>query len=209
MIGRAALIAAAIVGAGLYGARAAGPETPVPRAALASLPRTLGAWSAVTDLPIDARSLEVLRVDDYVNRIYASGGREVNLYVGYWASQRQGDTIHSPQNCLPGSGWQPVESSRTALDVDGGTIPINRYVIERSGDRQLAYYWYQGRGRVTASEYANKFWLIVDAALLHRSTGALVRIMAPIAPGDAADAAAVSAAAFVRQIFGRLERYLP
>lgn len=210
MIGRAAVLAAMILAAGAYGARSAGQEQAVERAPLSSLPRSLGAWSAVTETPLDASSLRVLGVDDYLDRTYADGsGRQVNLYVGYYASQRQGDTMHSPQNCLPGSGWQPIASSRTSLDVSGRAIPVNRYVIERGGERQLAYYWYQGRGRVVANEYANKLWLIADAARLHRSNGALVRVMAPIAYGDPGTAAEASAAAFVRQLFPRLESYLP
>lgn len=210
MIGRAAVLSALILAAGAYGGRTAGQELPVTRAPLASLPRALGAWSSVGETALDANSLEVLRADDYLDRTYADTARhEVNLYVGYYASQRQGDTMHSPQNCLPGSGWQPIASSRTTLDVDGRAVPVNRYVIERAGERQLAYYWYQGRGRVVASEYANKFWLIADAARLHRSNGAVVRVMAAIAHGDGTDAAEASAAAFVRQLFPHLASYLP
>jgi EpsI family protein len=177
---------------------------------LSSLPPTVGGWASLGDTPLDAASLDILRMDDYLNRTYAdAAGRRVNLYVGYWGSQRQGDTIHSPQNCLPGSGWQPVESSRVSLAIDGRSIPVTRYLIERGGDRQLAYYWYQGRGRITASEYANKLWLIVDAARLHRSNGALVRVMSPVDRTQDADAAGAMVAGFVRQVFPRLETYLP
>src|SRR4051812_48935638 len=210
MIGRALVLAAVIVAAGVYGGRTADHDAPVARVPLAALPRTLGTWAAVQDVPLDAAALDVLRVDDYLNRVYAdAAGRRINLYVGYYASQRQGDTIHSPQNCLPGSGWQPIDSSRVTLDVDGRPLPVNRYVIERNGERQLAYYWYQGRGRVIANEYANKFWLIVDAARLHRSNGSLVRVMEPIGRGSAADSADASTLAFVRQLVPGLERYVP
>jgi EpsI family protein len=210
VIARALVLGTAIVAAGAYANRAGGYDAPVARATLGSLPRTLGAWTAVAETPLDADAREVLRVDDYVNRTYAGPGeRRVNLYVGYWASQRQGDTIHSPQNCLPGSGWQPVESSRTTLVVNGRRIPITRYLIERGGERQLAYYWFQGRGRVTANEYANKFWLVVDAARLHRSDGAIVRVMAPLRPSEGAEPAAASLGAFAGALFPGLERYLP
>jgi EpsI family protein len=210
VIGRALVLAGSILAAGVYASRTTGIEAAVARQPLVTLPATLGVWSAVGDTPLDAASLAVLRVDDYLNRTYAdTSGRRVNLYVGYWASQRQGDAIHSPQNCLPGSGWQPVESSQASLAVDGARIPIARYLIERGGERQLAYYWYQGRGRITNSEYANKFWLVVDAARLHRSNGALVRVMTPVGRADGADAAGDAMAAFVRQVFPRLGDYLP
>ena len=51
----------------------------------------------------------MLGVDDYLSRAYyRADGAVVGLYMGYYGSQRQGDTIHSPLNCLPGAGWEPV-----------------------------------------------------------------------------------------------------
>lgn len=201
MIVRAVLVSILIACAGALGVRGAGSERPVTRASLTTFPRTIGAWSAAGDLPLDDDVVRVLGVDDYVSRTYLNAeGAPVNLYVGYYASQRQGDTIHSPQNCLPGAGWQPVESGRTMLAVQGAMLPVNRYVIEKGPERQVVLYWYQGRGRVVANEYANKLWLMVDAARLRRTNGSLVRIIAP-RERDAAE--------FARVVFPRLPEYLP
>lgn len=212
MIVRAVMLSGLILVAGLYSARANGDEVAVPRESLAAMPRTLGAWSDPVDLPLDREVRDVLGVDDYINRTYVNAeAQPVNLYIGYYASQRQGDTIHSPQNCLPGAGWQPVEGGATSLDINGRPITVNRYVIQKGLDRQVVLYWYQGRGRVVANEYANKFWLMFDAARLHRSNGALVRVVAPAtraANGSLAGADA-AAAAFTREIFPRLSRFLP
>jgi EpsI family protein len=151
----------------------------------------------------------VLGVDEYVNRTYVNtAGVPLNLYIGYYASQRQGDTIHSPQNCLPGSGWQPVEASRVSLDAAGRTFPVNRYVIEKALNRQVVYYWYQGRGRIVASDYANKLFLMLDAARLHRTNGSLVRIIVPQSPAAPAAADGL-AAGFARALAPRLFAYLP
>jgi EpsI family protein len=212
MITRAVILSGLILAAGLYSARANGDEVSAPREPLAAMPRTLGAWSDPIDLPLDREVRDVLGVDDYINRTYVDAAAQpVNLYIGYYRSQRQGDTIHSPQNCLPGAGWQPVEGGRTTLDINGRRVPVNRYVIQKGLDRQVVLYWYQGRGRVVANEYANKFWLMLDAARLHRSDGALVRVVAPVtraANGSLAGADA-AAAAFTREIFPRLSRFLP
>lgn len=211
MLGRAALLSGLIVAAGVYGTRVAGSERPVSREALASLPRELGEWRAAGDIPIDDESLAVLGVDDYVNRMYSrSGSPPVSLYIGYYASQRQGDTIHSPQNCLPGAGWQATESTRTSLDINGNAVSVNRYVIQKGIDRQIVLYWYQGRGRIVANEYANKLWLMVDAARLHRTNGSLVRVIAPVRAANGGTAAADSAAAeFARQLYPHLSSHLP
>ena len=137
-------------------------------------------------------------------------GQPVSLYIGYYASQRQGDTIHSPQNCLPGAGWQPIEGGPAPLDVASGRIVVNRYVIQKGSERQVVLYWYQGRGRVVANEFANRFWLMFDAAVRHRSNGALVRVAAPVrspvGPVTVADAAATD---FTRALFPRLATTLP
>lgn len=212
MIGRGVLLSAIILAAGWYSGRAAGEEMRTPRAALAELPRAIGPWTDSADVPLDREVREVLGVDDYVNRTYVnSAAQPVSLYIGYYASQRQGDTIHSPQNCLPGAGWQPVEGGVVPLEVDGRRLTVNRYVIQKGLDRQVVLYWYQGRGRVVANEYANKLWLMLDAARLHRSDGALVRVVAPVlrsANGSlsAADAATVD---FTRAMFPRLSAHLP
>jgi EpsI family protein len=211
MIGRAAVLSGLILAAGIYSGRA-GEEVAAPREALADLPRTLGAWTDPVDLPLDREVREVLGVEDYINRTYVNpAAQPVNLYIGYYASQRQGDTIHSPQNCLPGAGWQPVEGGATSLDIDGRRVTVNRYVIQKGLDRQVVLYWYQGRGRVVANEYANKLWLMVDAARLHRSDGALVRVVAPVMRSANTSLAAgdEAAAAFTRALFPRLPRFLP
>ena len=212
MILRAAVLSAVILGAGWYSARAGGAEVSAPRTPLPELPRTLGSWTASIDVPLDRDVRDVLGVDDYVNRTYVNeAGQPVHLYIGYYASQRQGDTIHSPQNCLPGAGWQPVEGGSRPVDVNGRRLTVNRYVIQKGLDRQVVLYWYQGRGRVVANEYANKFWLMLDAARLHRSDGSLVRVVAPVQRGIHASVAAAddTAVDFTRAVFPRLSTHLP
>jgi EpsI family protein len=155
-------------------------ETHVTRKALAALPSDLDEWRGHdTDAFADDVVLQ-LGVDEYINRVYVGSAAPIGLYVGYYASQRQGDTIHSPQNCLPGAGWRPIDAGYQDVSTSGGTSRVNRYVIQKGIDRQVVLYWYQGRGRVVANEYANKFLLMWDAAHHNRTNGALVRVIAPV-----------------------------
>ncbi len=125
--------------------------------------------------------------------------------------------MHSPQNCLPGAGMgagvqRRDEAARAKQGPSGGTedIPINRYMIQKGLDRQLVLYWYQAHGRVVASEYWGKFYLIADAFRLNRTDGALVRVIAPVAPGEQGEADAEKAAVkFVNSLFPLLPNYLP
>jgi EpsI family protein len=196
-------------------ARASQPEPQALRSPFSAFPMTIGDWVGYQQPAFDDETLKLLGLDDYVTRVYVSGGAGVGLYVGYWASQREGDTIHSPLNCLPGSGWDPV--SKTTLAIDTGSaapggprrMSVNRYVVEKGLERQLVLYWYQSHGRVVASEYASKAFLVADAIRLHRTDAALVRIVAPVR-GDGGEAAAEGEAVrFVRALVPALGGYLP
>jgi EpsI family protein len=200
MAARAAILAVVIFAGGLY-ARVGSRDVPIPHAALASLPCSIDGWRCAGDTPLDRESLAILRVDDYINRTYVDPeGRPAALFIGYYASQREGDTIHSPLNCLPGSGWQPIGSSSVDLGQNGLRLPASEVVIQKVLDREVVVYWYQGRGRRTAGDYANKAWLVLDAIRLHRSDGGLVRIVSP---------SAAVAEQFARALAPRLTPYLP
>ncbi len=208
MLGRAAIVLVLLAAAGTYGSRAGSEETVVQREPLAALPLSLGDWEGHEASPLADDVLAQLGVDDYVNRQYVHAGvLPVGIYVGYYASQRQGDTIHSPQNCLPGAGWRPVEEGVTTLQIGDRAVPVNQFVIQKGLDKQVVFYWYQGRGRVIANEYANKALLMLDAARLHRTNGGLVRLIAPVVSTPAA--AKAELAAFAALVFPHLDRHLP
>lgn len=207
MVGRAAIVLVLLSVTGLFGSLTGSAETVVPREPLAALPLDVGDWHG-QEAPLAEEVLTQLGADDYVNRQYArSGAAPIGLYVAYYASQRQGDMIHSPQNCLPGAGWIPLEASIANLRVGEGAISVNHYVIQNGLDRQAVFYWYQGRGRVVANEYQNKALLMLDAARLHRTNGGLVRVIAPIT--STAEAATAELSAFTRLLFPYLDGHLP
>ncbi|MGC2333752.1 MAG: exosortase C-terminal domain/associated protein EpsI [Candidatus Acidiferrales bacterium] len=183
-------------------------EAVVARQPLHDLPYTLGAWSG-EEQPLEEEAVQAVGVSDYTNRVYARlAGTPVQLYVGYYASQRSGDTIHSPKNCLPGAGWDPIRSGYATILVPGGRkIVVNEYVIQQDQDKELVFYWYQGRGRVVASEYVGKFWMVADAISRNRTDGALVRLVTPMNDGEAeARARLVS---FTQVLFPSLDKLIP
>jgi EpsI family protein len=138
---------------------------------------------ASSDRAIGDEERRVAGMSDYMFRVFVRDPQSAfSVYVGYYDSQATGRTIHSPRNCLPGAGWQAVESGKRALQVNGDTITVNRYILANGNAQALVYYWYQGRGRVAWSEYRVKWDLLRDAALRGRTEEALVRIMVPIPP---------------------------
>ena len=196
-----------------YLARMSGAEAVPLRQPLAELPMTIDGWSGTETARFSPQIERVLGVDEYISRTYAENrNSRVSLYMGYYQSQRQGDTIHSPLNCLPGAGWQPVASGRASISVGNGSekIEVNQYVIQKGLERQVVLYWYQSHGRVVASEYASKAYMVLDAIRTNRTDAALVRITSPIGPGDPdGSAAAARATRFVQSVFPLLRSYLP
>jgi EpsI family protein len=215
LLPRAVVLCLMLAATSVFLANARRAETPVPRTSFDAFPMTMESWKATVDPPLSADILNVLGVDDYLSRIYyRQQGGAVGLYMGYYGSQRQGDTIHSPLNCLPGAGWEPVKEGRLRIpDADGAgrDIFVNRYIVQKGLDRQLVLYWYQSHGRVIASEYTSRAYLIHDAIRMNRTDGSLVRVIAPIPVGVEDDGAAAEQLAvdFVRVLFPALPAYLP
>ena len=175
-------IAAALFGVGCLLISGVRPQlvTPLP-ASLDALPQTLAGVPG-TDQPISEEEQRVAGMSDYMYRTYFNADTSVafSVYVGYYESQTTGKTIHSPRNCLPGAGWETLTSERTTLDVGGTPRSVNRVLLANGGVQAVVYYWYQGRGRVAASEYAVKWDLLRDAALKGRTEESLVRIIVPV-----------------------------
>lgn len=214
-----AVVAAACIAAVALGLRlfAKTEVTPL-RESLARMPMTIGPWAGRDLNRFSQQVMEVLRVDEYVNRAYTAPSRlPVSLYVGYYATQRQGQTMHSPLNCMPGSGWEPMKRSRITVEDPGAggqpprQVEVNRVLVQKGLDRVLVFYWYQAHGRVIASEYWGKVYTVVDAIRLNRSDGAMVRILVPIdsQSADAEGEAERAGVAFARELFPVLRRYLP
>ena len=193
--------------------RGSQPERVPLRQPLAELPLQIGHWAGRDLAQFSDDILRVLGVDEYVNRSYTTpGAPPVSLYIGYYQSQREGDTIHSPMNCLPGAGWRPVAHEHLAIPVEGRDerAVVNRYVIQKGTDRQVVLYWYQSQGRVVASEYWSKIFLVYDAMRLNRSEAALVRVISPVLTHEGSDeAAGARVTEFVQAMFPLMDRHLP
>ena len=152
------------------------------------------------DQAVNQEEQRVAGMDSYVLRIYQRDSTSAfSLYVGYYEAQTQGKTIHSPKNCLPGAGWEPVESRPLTVSLPTGTMTVNRYLLEKESSRAIVYYWYQGRDRVSWNEYAVKWELLRDKAMHGRSEEALVRIVVPLR-GRSAEAADSIASAAAREV---------
>jgi len=165
-----------------------------------------------SDLRIDPTILEVLGPGQYLSRIYPDpqGSPPIDLFIGYFPSQRTGNSIHSPKNCLPGSGWEFVSSNYTSiLATDGKRYNVGEYVIAHGAAKDFVVYWYHAHGRSVADEYRARIYMVADAIRLNRTDGSLIRVITPISPTEEVASARVRATAFVAELAPQLHRYIP
>ena len=206
------LTAALLVQVAAFYATAMRPEdVPVVRP-LSSFPAVVNGWQLKQDVKIEREILDILKADDTLNRVYVNPAQTAAgyLFIAFFKTQRYGQTPHSPKNCLPGSGWEPLESEPISIDIAGRAAPIvtNRYVVARGEEKSVVLYWYQSRNRIIASEYSAKFWLIMDSIRYHRSDSSLVKIVVPVRRGNVDEATKV-AIEFVQVMFPAISQQLP
>ena len=181
-----------------------------PRTELTAFPLALGDWRAREDyLPADIEKF--LGVDDYLLADYKrAAGEQVNFYIAFYASQRKGNSPHSPRVCLPGGGWRIADFSEINYPLAAQTaFPINRAVLALNSHKQLVCYWFEQRGRRIANEYWMKWYLLVDSIMMNRTDGALVRIVTPIYPSEDVGAADQWLQDFLAVALPPLPEYIP
>lgn len=168
------------------------------------------------DQAVSKEEAQVAGMTEYVARSYSRDSLVAfTTLVSYYDRQTQGKSIHSPRNCLPGAGWEIMTTGRTTLQVGGESHVVNRYTLKNGKMTAVVWYWYQGRGRVVASEYAVKWNLLKDAALHGHTEEALVRLVVPVRPTEGGDPGKAAAAAdsMAAELAGRLlvdvDRALP
>ena len=186
---------------------------------LTDFPTHIGTLEGV-DISLNQATLDVLGKGFFLNRVYTHSedgvaGREspsssaVSLFIGYFPTQRTGQSIHSPQNCLPGAGWTFDSSGTTDIPGNGKVERVGEYVISNGIYKQEVLYWYQSHGRAIANDYAAKFFMLRDAIAYDRTDAALVRVITAIRPGETQPQAHDRAAGFAAQITPMLPEYIP
>lgn len=186
------------------------PEPRASRLPVVDFPQEIAGWTG-KDMGIPQDIRDILGPGDFLSRIYFQPAHPyIDFFIAYFPTQRTGNSIHSPKNCLPGSGWSPTESGYLRLRApDGSAVTVNRYIIAKGLDKQFVLYWYQSHGRVVASEYWAKYYLVKDAIALNRTDGSLVRVITPIAPGESTASAQQRAVAFAESTLGKLDQVIP
>jgi EpsI family protein len=182
---------------------------------LEQLPMSIDGWMG-TDIPLEGYVLDVLGKGEFLNRTYSQssgmskGIPPIGLFIAYFPTQRTGQAIHSPQNCLPGAGWTfDSHGATTIMDDRGKPNRVGDYLISNGKDQDEVLYWYRSHGRTVASDYAAKWYTLTDSILYDRTDAALIRIITPLAPGESQTAARQRVAKFTAHVAPMLSAYIP
>jgi exosortase D (VPLPA-CTERM-specific) len=186
-------------------------KTPISRP-ISQFPLVVGGWEGKRQF-LDQIFIDVLQFSDYSSIDYSKqNSLPVSMYVAYYESQRKGGVIHSPETCLPGSGWIFNQAGTRTIPLSGrnpSSITVMRAIMEKSGNRQLVYFWFNQRGRILTNPYQMKIYNIRDALVLKRTDGALIRMITPVASVEKIEDADNRLQSFIREVMPLLNEYIP
>ncbi len=184
-------------------------ERIAPNKPFSEFPLEIDQWKGQRDA-LDQQVYNILGVEDYILANYRKNSKEmVNLYVGFYQSQKEGDIIHSPKNCMPGSGWNIAETSIEPVYMTdtGKSINTIKLLLQQGAQKQVVLYWFQSRGRIISSEYMQKIWLVIDSVIKHRTDGSFVRLISPVTVDEAATIKVLKE--FVNKVYPILNEHIP
>lgn len=213
----AALAATAVLGLAALGVWQMVPQDrgqQVDRTPFALFPSQMGDWQ---QRGIEERLrpdvAKALGADDYrqVTMVRDAATAPVGLFMAFYHDQSKGG-VHSPEICLPSSGWEIAKLERVdiapRLGVDDAFM-LNRAVIQKGESRMMVYYWFQQGDRRVAWDVAAKFFLLADGIRTGQTDGGIVRLTTPMGPEESEESAEARLLDMTRQVIGPLPRFMP
>jgi len=171
-------------------------------------PVQIQSWKMISETTFSDPVLSVLKPTDYIMRQYRdTDGKTVGLYVGYHNGAKGTGGIHSPKNCLPGSGWYEYSSGIFSAVLGGKQEKIVRAVYQKGDSKELFIYWFEMKGKVLSNEYALKLGEITNSILYSRKDETFVRISVPFAEDEAQ--AVARGEKFINDFYPVIREFLP
>jgi EpsI family protein len=186
-------------------------EKPPAKPDLSRFPARVGSWQRVSEQPVDSATQAQLGADRLMNSMYTQqpNGESGNIFVAWFQSQRAGTSQpHSPQVCLPASGWVPESTETIEIETTAGAIAVNKYVVANGQEKAVVLYWYQTPRRVVAGEWMAKFWLMIDAVRDRRTDTSIVRVTTWVKGADVSGATKI-AAGLAQSVYPLLRETFP
>lgn len=171
-------------------------------------PVLLGNWVMINESHFSDQVLEVLKPSDYLSRSYKNAhGDQLGLYLGFHNGGPESGPIHSPKQCLPGSGWNRLNGEVHTLTIEGRKVSFVSSVYQKDQERQLFLYWFQVRNETLTNEYALKMAMIQNSLLANRRDSAFIRLSLMVTENESA--ALATGEKFMRDFVPLLTNFLP
>jgi len=140
-------------------------------------PQKVGQWFMVGQARFDKQVLEKLKPTDYLSRRYQDQeGHQLSLYIGYHNGSLESGPIHSPKQCLPGSGWTRLTDEVREVQVSGKPFHYVSAIYQKEMQKQLFLYWFQVRSDILTNEYELKLAIVKNSILANRHDSAFIRL---------------------------------
>lgn len=148
------------------------------------IPRQIAGYRATEDLAIDDGTQRALETSSILQRRFASDqGREVLLTIVHAGKTRR--SLHFPELCLVGSGWEVVASEPTSV---GFSFRAKRLVLAHGDTRQAVLYWFKTGDKLTGNFFLNSYYWASNQLTFGAPTSSMVRLAAQAEPGREEDA---------------------
>lgn len=165
-------------------------------------------WNMVSKSIFDEDVLKKLKPTDYMLMKYiGSDNMPVDLYIGYHNGGKESGQIHSPKNCLPGSGWFLLREDNMSINIGSKDINFVRALYQKGEEKEMFLYWYMVKGRTLSNEYALKLAEITNSFLYGRKEAAFIRVSVPF-ESDENKAFSVGTK-FIKDFYPTIEEFLP
>jgi EpsI family protein len=175
---------------------------------LAQFPAVYQEWRMISQERFSDVVLSVLKPTDYLSRNYeAPKVRRIGLYIGYHDGGKESGEIHSPKNCLPGSGWQQVSTERMNLNTPLNKISLIKAVYQKGEIREMFLYWFQVQDKTLSDEYSLKLAGITNSIFHGRKDAAFIRISVPFDVDE--HEAAEAGVRFIQDFYPLIREFLP
>jgi EpsI family protein len=148
---------------------------------LDKFPCTINGIQSV-DIPLEESVIKELDPDVYVFRYYIlKDGSRINVYIGYYGTQKGGRSSHNPDACYPGAGWAIMNESNSTISIENSgkrsDIVLNTLRVTKGDEQQLVYHWYQtDKSIVVANGIQQNLYRFRNRLLYNRDDGAFIRV---------------------------------
>ncbi|MFM7320192.1 MAG: exosortase C-terminal domain/associated protein EpsI [Armatimonadota bacterium] len=188
----AAVTAAVGIGAFWFGLRP--PARAIP-ADVTRVPRSVGAWRAVADIPDDPTTLKQIEADSHIHRRYVrSDGQVVDFMVVYRRYGRR-EFAHRPDQCYPAGGFVGVRQDMTTVPWAGRMDPAvhwlfdGRNVLRGDGGTGVPMttvtYLFVSGNRSESNFMKQQLWMALERLMPNKNGWTFLRLSSPRVTTDA------------------------